>query len=63
MTNKCGKAGCDKDGVKRVEFKDLMHPDVNREYPIALCDQHVNELEAQRFEETDVASVKRWLQS
>jgi hypothetical protein len=61
MASKCGKKGCEKEAVNPIRFTDLMHTNVDTDYPVGLCEEHLKEV--QRFRETDVAGVKKWLES
>ena len=61
MTTKCEKKGCEKEALNTLRFTDLVHKYLDTEYPVALCEEHTKEV--QRFAETDVAGVKKWLGS
>ena len=57
MTTKCAKKGCEKEGVKTLEFRDPVYNHLQHTAPV--CEEHLKE--AQRYPETDVASVMVWL--
>jgi hypothetical protein len=59
MATKCEKRGCEKEAANTVIFPDPFHRDVDTEYPVVLCEEHTKEVH--KFEETDVAGVKKWL--
>ena len=59
MPAKCEKRGCEKAVANTLRFTDLIHTNVDTEYPIQLCEEHTKEV--QRFPKTDVKAVKKWL--
>ena len=59
MATKCEKRGCENEGANKVRFTDPFHRNVDTEYPVVLCPEHTKEV--QKFEQTDVAGVKQWL--
>ena len=59
MATECRKSGCGKDTTTSVRFMDV-GKDLDMRFPIALCDEHANEI-LQTFEESDVTGVKKWL--
>jgi len=61
MAKKCEKRGCDKEALNTVRFTDLVHRNVDTDYPVVLCEEHMKEV--REFKETDVAGVKKWLDS
>ena len=60
MPTKCGKRGCEKEGLNKLRFQSLFH-NVDTEHPVDLCEEHAKE--AQKFEKTDVDGLKKWLNS
>ena len=63
MAAKCGKVGCSEEAVAQLKFTDLMHTGVVTEEPIALCEIHMRDLQAQGLEETEVTRVREWLKN
>lgn len=61
MATKCGKRGCGKEALNTLRFTDLVRTDLDTDHPVVLCEGHTRE--AQKFEETDVAGVKKWLET
>lgn len=61
MATKCEKRGCEKEAANKVKFVDPVHENVATESPVALCEEHTKEV--QKFDEMDVAAVKKWLGS
>ncbi len=61
MAAKCEKRGCEKEALNTLRFHDLIHIDVNTDFPVVLCEGHAKEVD--KFAKTDVAAVKKWLES
>jgi hypothetical protein len=61
MATKCEKRGCEKEAANKLRFANYVHRNLDTEYPVVLCEEHTKEV--QEFEETDVAGVKKWLNS
>ena len=61
MATKCEKRGCEKEALNTLRFTHYVHRDLDTEYPVGLCEEHSTE--AHKFDETDVAGVKKWLDS
>jgi hypothetical protein len=59
MATRCEKRGCEKEVTNELRFADPVHRNVDTEYPVVLCEEHT--IEVQKFGETDVAGVKKWL--
>jgi len=59
MATKCEKRGCEKEALNTLRFTDYVYRNVDTDYPVVLCEEHTKEV--QKFEETDVAGVKKWL--
>ncbi len=60
MVEKCGKSGCDRESAHTLRFTDLLRADVDADQPIRLCEEHTREVK--QFNDTDVRSVKQWLE-
>lgn len=61
MTVKCEKQGCIKEAVNTLRFTDVYRTDVDTDHPVRLCEEHSEQVK--RFSPTDVAGVKKWLDS
>ena len=61
MATKCEKRGCEKEALNTLRFHDLIHIDVDTDFPVVLCKEHTKEVD--KFAKTDVAAVKKWLES
>ena len=59
MATKCGKRGCEKEAFNTLRFTDCVHRNLDTDHPAVLCKEHTKE--AQKFEETDVNGLKKWL--
>ena len=59
MAKKCEKRGCDKEALNTVRFTDLVHRNVDTDYPVVLCEEHTTE--ANEFDDTEIDGVKKWL--
>jgi len=59
MAARCEKRGCEKQAVNTLRFTDTVRTDLDSDYPVVLCEDHAREV--QRFAETDVAEVQKWL--
>ncbi len=57
---KCGKRGCAREAANTLRFTDLIRTDVDSDYPVALCEEHTQEVK--QFQETDAKAVKQWLE-
>jgi hypothetical protein len=53
----CAKKGCEKEGVKTLEFRDPIYNHLQHSAPV--CEGHLKE--AQGFSETDAVRVSEWL--
>jgi hypothetical protein len=61
MATKCEKRGCEKEALNTLRFTDMVHRNVDTDYPVVVCEEHTKE--AQKFKETDVDGLKSWLNS
>jgi hypothetical protein len=59
MAAKCEKLGCEREARNTVRYTDLVHTDLDADYPVVLCEEHTNE--ARTFEKTDDLGLKKWL--
>jgi hypothetical protein len=62
MATICGKNGCKSRATRTVRFTDLVHTDLDTDFPIVLCDERANEMLG-KYEKSNVAGVKEWLNS
>jgi hypothetical protein len=60
MPANCEKKGCKKDATQTLRITDLIYVNVDTDYPVRLCTEHVEE--AQRRFKLDVKGLKKWLE-